>query len=169
MGVPFGVAYACFIDWTGISFFAWVVMHAVALIPTAAQPYIQRKGYKIMARMLLGATSTSYLLSGIMFRSYFENVLLWKSSVILAFALSCKALFTWRQARINDPCDGCPQGRFPTCDWNMPRLLAGNLDDPVWHSIALAQAQQIVESKPDDLTSIPFTASDCVSKNALRL
>ena len=74
-------------------------------------------------------------LSGLLLHSYFSNAWLWRASVLLAFASGFAALYVWRQRRINNPCDGCPLGTFPTCDWNMPRLLAQNAQDPLWLQI----------------------------------
>ena len=136
IGLPLGLGVALVVPWAQVPLAGWVALHTAALVPTVLQPLIQKKPYKIFARVLLGATTASYLISGLVLRSYFENAWLWRASVVAAFATGFTALYKWRQSRINDPCSNCPQGRFPTCDWNMPRLLAQNANDPLWIRIA---------------------------------
>src|SRR5665647_1992970 len=97
---------------------------------------MQKKSFKIAARVLLGAASASYFLSGLFLQNYFSNAWIWRSCVLLAFATGFLILYKWRQKRINNPCETCPLGTFPTCDWNMPRLLAQNSQDLLWIKIA---------------------------------
>lgn len=136
IGVPIGLVVAALIPWATVSLPLWIFGHALFVAPTAAQPFIQKKSYKIAARVLLGAASASYFLSGLVMQSYFSNTWLWRSCVLLAFATGFLALFKLRQKRINNPCDTCPLGAFPTCEWNMPRLLAQNNQDPLWLKIS---------------------------------
>ena len=136
IGVPIGLAAAAVIPWASVSLPLWIIGHALFVAPTAAQPLIQKKSFKIAARVLLGATSSSYFLSGLILKSYFSNEWLWRACVLLAFAAGFWTLYVWRQKRINNPCETCPLGAFPTCDWNMPRLLAQNSQDPLWIKIA---------------------------------
>ena len=135
IGVPIGLAAAAVIPWAGVSLPLWIIGHALFVAPTAAQPLIQKKSFKIAARVLLGATSASYFLSGLVLQSYFANVWLWRACVLLAFSIGFLILYKWRQKRIDNPCETCPLGIFPTCDWNMPRLLAQNNQDPLWIQI----------------------------------
>ena len=136
IGVPIGLAAAAVIPWASVSLPLWIIGHALFVAPTAMQPLIQKKGFKITARVLLGATSASYFLSGLVLKSYFSNEWLWRACVLLAFATGFLILYKWRQKRINNPCESCPLGIFPTCEWNMPRLLAQNNQDPLWIKIA---------------------------------
>ena len=135
IGVPIGLAAAAVIPWAGVSLPLWIMGHAMFVAPTALQPLIQKKSFKIAARVLLGATSASYFLSGLVLQSYFANVWLWRACVLLAFSIGFLILYKWRQKRIDNPCETCPLGIFPTCDWNMPRLLAQNNQDPLWIQI----------------------------------
>jgi hypothetical protein len=135
IGVPIGLVAAASISWANVSLPLWILGHTLFIAPTAAQPFIQKKSFKIVARVSLGAASASYFLSGMVLQSYFLNTWLWRSCVLLAFATGFMALFKLRQRRINNPCNNCPLGVFPTCDWNMPRLLAQNDQDPLWIKI----------------------------------
>ena len=141
-GVPLGLAAAGFIPWADISLPLWVLGHALFVAPTAMQPFIQKKPFKVAARVSLGATSASYFLSGLVLQSYFLNAWIWRASVVLAFTAGFVLLFKWRQKRINNPCETCPLGTFPTCDWNMPRLLAQNIQHPLWLKISTDMVTQ---------------------------
>lgn len=147
IGIPLGLAAAAWIPWAAVTLPAWVAGHALMVVPTAVQPLIQKKAFKIAARIALGAASASYLLSGLVLQSYFSNAWLWRASVLLAFASGFWALYTWRQRRINNPCDGCPLGTFPTCEWNMPQLLAQNSHDPLWIQISADMAAHRPENR----------------------
>lgn len=136
IGVPIGFAAAAAIPWADVSLSLWIGGHALMVVPTAFQPLIQKKSFKIAARVLLGAASTSYFVSGLVLQSYFANEWLWRACVLLAFSTGFLTLYKWRQNRINNPCETCPLGIFPTCEWNMPRLLAQNNLDPLWIKIS---------------------------------
>lgn len=135
-GIPFGLAIAALIPWSVVPLPAWILGHALLITPTALQPLIQKKRFKIAARALLGAATASYLLTGLFLKSYFSNPWIWRGCILLAFATGFIALYKWRQKKPNNPCDTCQLGQFPTCEWNMPRLLAENTNDPVWIKIA---------------------------------
>ncbi len=143
IGVPIGLAVAALVPWSAVSLTVWVVGHALFVAPTALQPVFQKKPFKITARVLLGAASASYFLSGLILQSYFSNVLLWRACVVAAFAAGFLILYKWRQKRINNPCETCPLGIFPTCDWNMPRLLSQNSHDPLWQKINAAFGEMV--------------------------
>lgn len=147
IGVPIGVAVAALTPWATITLPAWVAGHALFVIPTALQPLIQKKGFKIAARISLGAASASYFLSGLVLQSYFSNSWLWRACVLLTFASIFLILYKWRQKRIDNPCEACPLGLFPTCDWNMPRLLAQNSQDPLWIKISSDMTAQRHKNK----------------------
>jgi len=68
-----GVAVAALTPWATITLPAWVAGHALFISPTALQPFIQKKGFKIASRISLGAASASYFLSGLGLQSYFSN------------------------------------------------------------------------------------------------
>ena len=136
IGVPLGLFVAYVIPWASVALPSWIMGHAMFVAPTALQPLIQKKSFKIAARVLLGAASASYFLSGLVLQSYFSNAWLWRACVLLAFATGFLILYKWRQKRINNPCETCPLGIFPTCEWNMPRLLAQNNHDPLWIKIS---------------------------------
>ena len=136
IGVPIGLAVAAIIPWDSMALPLWIIGHALFVAPTAVQPLVQKKSFKIAARVLLGAASASYFLSGLVLQSYFANVWLWRACVLLAFSTGFFILYQWRKKRINNPCETCPLGIFPTCDWNMPRLLAQNNQDPLWITIS---------------------------------
>ena len=86
IGVPIGLAVAALVPWANITLPLWIIGHAFFVAPTAVQPLIQKKSFKTTARVLLGAASASYFLSGLVLQSFFANVWLWRACVLLAFA-----------------------------------------------------------------------------------
>ncbi|VXB57767.1 conserved membrane hypothetical protein [Burkholderia sp. 8Y] len=137
LGAPLGIAAACAISWQSWPMAQWVVFHLLLILPTALQPLWQAKRFKIFARTLLGFASGSYLVSGLFCVRYFTPVWLFKAAVLFAFGAMLKLLLAWRNRRTADPCSNCPLGIFPTCEWNLPRLLAANAHDAVLGQIPI--------------------------------
>jgi len=118
-GTCIGVALAYWSQTWFHHWVAWFVAHAVAVAPTAAQPWFQRKTYKMGARSLLGIATGSYLLGAAWFAPFPSPRLLWTAASLCAFALTARLLLWIRARHIDDPCRDCPQGSFPICEWNM--------------------------------------------------
>jgi hypothetical protein len=137
IGVPLGIGAACAIDWHTWPMAQWIVFHLLLLVPTTMQPLVQKKPFKIVSRTLLGAVSGSYLVSGLFYVVYFNPAWLFKASVLFAFFAMSKLLLSWRNRRTADPCSNCPLGVFPTCEWNLPRLLAANAHDELLGQIKI--------------------------------
>jgi hypothetical protein len=137
LGVPIGIGLAFAIDWHMWTISEWIALHLLLLLPTATQPFLQWKGFKVVSRTLLGVASSSYLCSGLFRVVYFAPTWLFKLSVLFAFGAMLKMLLAWRNRRTYDPCSDCPLGVFPTCEWNMPRLLAANANDEVLGQIKI--------------------------------
>jgi hypothetical protein len=129
-GLFLGSLLALTINWSSFSFFEWVILHLVLLVPTGLQPWVQKKFFKVVARLLLGISLGSYLLSGLfLYRGIFDFCI-FKILVLIALFIGYKILISLRRLKPNDPCKSCPLGVYPTCEWNLPRLLANN-DDPL--------------------------------------
>jgi len=143
IGVPLGIAAACAMPWQSWTIWQWIALHLILLVPTAVQPLLQKKAFKVFARILLGAVSGSYLISGLFKVDFFAPVWLFKLAVIFAFAAMLKILLTWRNRRTSDPCSNCPQGMFPTCEWNPPRLLAANPHDSLLSQIRISDVSKL--------------------------
>ena len=126
-GIMVGIPFAITLNWSTFSFIGWVVFHLALLIPTALQPAIRRKPYKVISRLILGVCVTSYWLSGIFFFAPpFVNEWVFRILVVIAFIIGFQILLRYRNNLIDDPCKKCPLGEYPTCDWNLPRLLREN-------------------------------------------
>ena len=104
----------------------WIAIHLLGVVPSAIQPYYQRKWYKCVARVLLGVTSASYLISGLAAAPHWEPAWQLRALVVCAFAVTFKALRGLRARTYESPCTNCPLGVYPTCDWNVARLGTGN-------------------------------------------
>ena len=122
IGIPIGVA-AAFLATVQLSGWNWVVLHAGLLAPTAFQPFLQRKPFKMFSRTLAGVFCGSYSV-GLGWVAIRPTVnWLFVIGGVLAFVVAWRSL-SWLRARFpNDPCRTCPLGTFPTCAWNMDRLL----------------------------------------------
>jgi hypothetical protein len=138
VGVPLGIGLACAIDWQAWTIWQWMALHLCMLAPTAAQPLLQKKWFKLLARTLLGATSASYLISGLFKNDFLMPTWLFRMAVVCVFAVLLKVLLAWRNRRTYDPCSDCPLGTFPTCEWNLPRLLAANEHDSLLSQIRIS-------------------------------
>ncbi|SDR55263.1 hypothetical protein SAMN05443245_7642 [Paraburkholderia fungorum] len=138
IGAPLGIVFACAMPWHAWTMWQWIALHLLLLAPTAVQPLLQKKAFKMFARILLGAVSGSYLISGLFKVDFFAPAWLFKLAVALAFAAVLKILLAWRNRRTSDPCSNCPQGMFPTCEWNLPRLLAANPHDSLLSQIRIS-------------------------------
>ncbi|NIE64358.1 hypothetical protein [Burkholderia sp. Ax-1719] len=152
LGAPLGIAAACAISWQSWSMAQWIVFHLLLLVPTALQPLWQAKRFKMFARSLLGFASGSYLASGLFCVCYFAPLWLFKAAVLFAFGAMLKLLLAWRNRRTADPCSNCPLGMFPTCEWNLPRLLAANAHDAVLGQIPIhaVHTAAVVGAHPAD-------------------
>lgn len=101
----------------------WLAIHAAMTAPTAAQPWVQAKPFKVAARTLVGVASGSYGVGLLMAAPLPEPRLIAQACLGALFLASFAFLLWLRARRPDNPCVGCPEGAFPTCDWNLPRLL----------------------------------------------
>ena len=100
----------------------WILFHALILVPTAVQPFLQVKTFKIFSRMLLGIGIASYFMTGFSLAVPI-NSWVFRSVQLIAFGTGYLLLSAWRERKIDNPCSNCPLGSFPVCEWNLPRLL----------------------------------------------
>ena len=128
-GIILGIPLVFLVDWTGMSFRNWITLHALLLIPTAFQPRIQLKACKIVSRFFLGIAVPLYLISGLFLLTPPIHLWLFRGFVIVMFLAVYRILKWLRYTR--RPCDNCPLGYFPICEWNLTRLIAGNDDELV--------------------------------------
>ena len=127
IGIAFSVVWAFVLP--PLTPLPWIAVHLILLIPTAMQPYVQKKPFKVVARGLLGLAAGSFWLTGIPTLRVWASAPLVVLAMTLAFGVGYLVLMRLRQRWTRDPCDGCPHGRYPTCDWNLPRLLAAAPDE----------------------------------------
>ena len=117
-GAVVGALLAIQADWAGVTLPAWVAGHLLLLVPTALQPWIQWKPFKVAGRSLLGLTAATYLLSGLWFYSPDAHVGALRLLTPVAFAAGIWLLRSLRELKPSDPCRDCPLGVFPHCSWN---------------------------------------------------
>lgn len=123
----------------------WIALHLALLIPTALQPFLQLKPFKVAARALLGLTAGSFWLTGLSVLRSWAPAPLVVVVMFFAFTAGYLCLARLRQRWARDPCEGCPQRRYPTCDWNLPRLLTAAPDE----RLAVAIRSHLLDARAD--------------------
>lgn len=122
-GIAIGIPLALVIDWSPFSFPMWIIFHWALLLPTILQFKIQKKFFKMTSRFFLGVGSSLYFVSGLIFINPPFSEWVFRFTVILTFIVFYRVLKQFRERYSKSPCDNCPLGQFPTCEWNLPRLL----------------------------------------------
>lgn len=131
LGIIIGLPIAIKVTHQQLPFPNWALLHYLLLLgPTFLQPYIQKKIFKIYARFSLGVCITSYWISGVLFFDPQINIWLFRSLLVTAFLLLYKFLFFLRDRYLDDPCEICPHGVYPTCTWNISNVI-DETDDPI--------------------------------------
>jgi hypothetical protein len=146
----------------------WLILHVVLVGPTALQPWLQWKPYKITARTLLGVGTTTWLIGSFLAARTktiphgFEIVV-----SILVFMTMARLLWWLRERRSLSPCTKCDLGSYPTCTWNLPRLLA-EADPELGASLVQSiEAGAVYTAVPprevDDVADLSRTPTTCPS------
>jgi hypothetical protein len=136
LGLCAGVVATFFISRSSTALAAWLVLHSLLVAPTAFQPWLQWKPFKIFARTLLGVASATWLIGPVVQ----PHTLLGRPGetglAVLAFAIVARLLLGVRESNTVSPCTACPLGAYPTCSWNLPRLLNEIDDRELAHALA---------------------------------
>jgi hypothetical protein len=114
---------SCVVAAPRIDFPVWLIAHTALIAPTAAQPFIQKKSFKIFSRTALGFGTSSYFATGMLITAPLLNIWLFRLLMFVVFGVIYFALTKLRIKFSQDPCKSCPLGTYPICDWNLPRLL----------------------------------------------
>ena len=126
LGILIGVFVGLLLSELRLS--TWITLHAFLVAPTGVQPFLQAKPFKIVSRTLLGVAASSYWLSGVLYIQFPVSRFTAVLTMVVAFAIVLAGLTDLRRRFPADPCRDCPLGKYPTCEWNLPRLLQG-VDD----------------------------------------
>lgn len=123
-GMILGASASLALPWSALSPPAWLLACSLLVLPTALQPWVQRRGFKLFARTALGVGVALYWV-GLLGRLELPidrlAAIAWGTAW---FAACVAALMKVRLRRMDDPCSRCPLGRYPTCEWYLPTLLA---------------------------------------------
>lgn len=128
-GIALSPLIQWFLPWMALSYWQWGIVFAGLLAPTAAQPWMQRKAFKVVSRSMLGVCIGLFGI-GLIRIDYPVPGWAWRLSAALLAMVLWRGLLLLRQSRPNNPCSSCELGTYPTCDWNLPRLLR-KTEDPV--------------------------------------
>jgi len=129
-GIAIGLATVAWAASLGLSWLGWGLLFAVLLVPTGLQPWLQNKLYKFVSRSLLGLCIAWCSLGVLWFIDFPQPVLLVRGGVLVLAVVLYQGLHFLRNRRPDNPCTDCPLGTYPTCDWNLPRLM-GETHDPI--------------------------------------
>ena len=129
MGLFVGVLYGFIINWTYLNWIQWGCLFFTLLIPTFAQPWFQIKLYKIISRLFLGIVCGLSIHGLIRIEHPLHQAVFYLLYLMIAYFLY-KILMKIRNSKIDNPCTNCDLGLYPTCEWNIDRLIksTGNSD-----------------------------------------
>jgi hypothetical protein len=125
-GAAIGAVAAFALQTSSVAPGPWLFVHLSLLIPTALQPFVQNRIFKMFARTILGVASASYFITGALYVLPPVPRLVFVGALPVMFIVVWRVLSGLRKAYAKDPCRSCPLGVFPTCEWNLPRLIAAN-------------------------------------------
>lgn len=127
LGALGGCALTMIHSFDRITLVPWLLLHTAMVAPTAAQPWLQWKAFKVFARFMLGLASATWL-TGALSSRLGLGVPTEALVAVAVFLVLAKILLLLRDAYSQSPCRSCPLGAYPTCTWNLPRLLAATDD-----------------------------------------
>lgn len=135
---------------TAVAVLPWTMFHAALVAPTVAQPWLQWKPYKVAARFMVGLASATWLL-GCLVPKGTGHPLFAEACVSIAFFLAtAKVLLRVRERATESPCTQCPMGAYPTCTWNLPRLLASTDDAEIKAALSSAEMATLTQIAPHE-------------------
>lgn len=127
---------------------SWVALHLCLILPTAIQPFFQKKLFKIISRLLLGIGISSYFINGLINLTPPLNIWAFRFLLICAFLAVYQSLSLLREKYKKDPCKTCPLGRYPLCDWNMPRIMESGSQNIVFGQL-MSHEKDLIAMSPD--------------------
>ena len=143
-GIIIGIPLAFMIDWANVSLLQWAIFIWITLAPTLIQIKAQYKIFKIVSRTLLGISISLYWISGLFFISPPFSEWLFRALVLGIFVLAYHTVKRLRYRYTKSPCEDCPLGYYPTCEWNLPRLLAENADTELLEALSSDNLRNLV-------------------------
>jgi hypothetical protein len=89
----------------------------------------------------LGTAAGSYLVGALLFAALPRPRIVAIPALLLIFVTAAWELLGLRSRRPNDPCAACPLGIYPTCSWNLQRLLK-NTSDPLLAAVLIESSRR---------------------------
>ena len=107
-----------------------VTAGCLLFLPTLAQPFVQRKPYKILARSLLGVAVVLLCFGAMVMLPYTATGMLLRAVFLGIFMATFRATLRFRAAFAKDPTRDCPGAGYPLCRDHLDRLqpLLGRLE-----------------------------------------
>jgi hypothetical protein len=103
----------------------WLVAVGVALYaPALAQPFVQKKAFKIVSRFLLGVAIVCLWYAALVLLPLDVGGVALRGLFVAVFVMTWHLTQRFRARWTARPCDRCPDGVYPFCLGNRPRLAA---------------------------------------------
>ena len=128
-GMVLGVIAGVLIIHSSFTFIQLTLGVILTLVPTAVQPWYQRKTFKLAARTLLGNSVGVFIVILVSGFSLPNPVWGWRAGLLIVVIGLYRFLFWLRQSKPNDPCVNCPEGVYPVCEWNLANVCSAT-DNP---------------------------------------
>lgn len=121
MGAALG-SVLLFTVWRPLQPTEWIALHIALVAPTAFQPWLQYKAYKVMARTFLGFATATWWWGVVGVGVAWEMPIVGGVAAALWFLFTHRMLSMVRQQFTANPCTDCPLGAYPTCAWNVQHM-----------------------------------------------
>ena len=141
LGVIVGVYITILTNFTLLQIVLGILL---AFLPTAVQPWLQNKLFKMFARTCLGMSVSVLTLILVSGHSLPNPLWFWRLGLIIAFVFMYRFLFWLRQVKPNDPCANCTEGVYPVCEWNLKNVRSSTTDPKL-----LAALEYQLAAKPE--------------------
>jgi hypothetical protein len=94
----------------------------VLYLPALVQPFVQRKALKVISRLLLGASVSCLWYAAAVLLPWDACGVLLRGVFVAVFCATWRLTQRFRASRTPRPCERCPDGVWPFCAGNRPRL-----------------------------------------------
>lgn len=110
------------ISFTDLPFSVLIVLGVLLYFPAIIQIWVQKKLYKIIARVCLGVSVILLCYSGLWLTPNSTIGWFFKFGFIIVFSVVWNLTLRLRSRYSKTPCKNCPEGRFPLCAYTTHRI-----------------------------------------------
>jgi hypothetical protein len=107
---------------THLPYYVLLTLGVILYIPAILQIWIQKKPYKMFARFLLGIAIAFLAYAGLWLTPFSALGAILRIGFLTFFILVWRLTLKVRSTYSKSPCQNCPDGRFPVCNYTMHRV-----------------------------------------------